>query len=291
MLAFILSQPRSGSTVLSAMLDRRKGVVCLPESSFPQVLGAITKKERQDKRWLAALYLGSTLPPLPKPPTPLTLNEVEDCIRGEDEEILYNIGHAVAKKLGRKANEITHVVWKTTRTPGLQSLPQSLGGKFVILRRCIYNVYLSQFSVQFGEKNRNPLRFALVNQSYEHAFSKLRTENKYDLRYDEIPNRFEDLCEFLQIMDRENWLTPLSTIHQVSKDVPWLKDSTKPFVNNDEKKLNLLSDKQKNRLRLCLNIAQKVRFLLGPVRTYYDNWSLNHARYVARMHIDGLMPS
>ena len=56
-LAFILSLPRSGSTVLSAMLDRKKGIVSPPESSFPQMLGTLTPEERADKRWLAALYL------------------------------------------------------------------------------------------------------------------------------------------------------------------------------------------------------------------------------------------
>jgi hypothetical protein len=78
-LAYILSQPRSGSTVLTAILDKRKGVVCMPEASFPQVLGQISKKERMDRRWMADLHVGSTFTA-----TALNLEDAEKCLDAFD---------------------------------------------------------------------------------------------------------------------------------------------------------------------------------------------------------------
>lgn len=124
-LVYILSQPRSGSTVLTALLDKRKGVVCMPESSFPQVLGQISGKELGDRRWLAALYLGSTFPP-----TPLTLDDAERCMTGSEAEILCNLGKALASELGRNPDEVRHVVWKTTRMVGMHQGPVAAGGRF-----------------------------------------------------------------------------------------------------------------------------------------------------------------
>ena len=89
--AFVISEPRSGSTVLTAMLDRRKGVLSMPESSFPQVLGYLRRAERTDPRRLAAIYLGSTFVP-----TPLKFSEIESCMTGSDQNVLDQLAGATA---------------------------------------------------------------------------------------------------------------------------------------------------------------------------------------------------
>lgn len=287
MLGFILSQPRSGSTVLSAMLDRRKGVVCLPESSFPQVLGAITKRERQDKRWLAALYLGSTFPPLPKPPTPLSLNDAESYMNGSNEEILIALGKAVADKIGHNPAEVNTIIWKTTRTIGMHRGPLSTSGKFVVLRRHLHNIYDSQFRVDFGIRNRHPYRFGVFTQSYEHAFSRLPSERTFELNYEEIPQRFTDLLQFWGVKDQGEWESGHSTIDLVAQSGHWLSQATQDFRNDDPEKRAKINNRVLQVVDKAQQFTRPLRAFMGPLRSYYDNLSLNHIRSVARMHIEG----
>ncbi len=290
MLAFILSQPRSGSTVLSAMLDRRKGVVCLPESSFPQVLGAITKKERQDKRWLAALYLGSTFPPRPKPPTPLTIDDAEACMTGSNEEILIALGKAVAAKIGHNPNEVNTVVWKTTRTIGMHRGPLSTSGKFVVLRRHLHNIYDSQFRVDFGIRNRRPYRFGVFTQSYEHAFAKLPVDRTFQLAYEEIPERFVELLNFLGVEDRGEWESGASTIDLVAQSGDWLAQATQEFRNDDPEKRAKMDARLLKTVDSAMFWTRPLRLFMGPVRRYFDISSLNDIRADARLHLEGKMP-
>ena len=290
MLAFILSQPRSGSTVLSAMLDRRKGVVCMPESSFPQVLGAIRPEERADKRWLAALYMGSTFPPLPRPPTPLTLDDAESCMRDSISDSLLNLGRAVASKLGRNPQEVTDVVWKTTRTPGMISGPLSTGGKFVVLRRHAHNVYESQFRVDFGKANQNPFRYGIFANSYENVFSRLPVGRPFEIDYERIPKDLANLLHFLEIPDEGEWGTGSSTIDLVSQRAHWLTEATKEFKNDDASKRARLDVGRVRSLNFALHATSLFRPFMKPLRDYYDTLSLNHIRSVARMHISGEIP-
>jgi len=285
MLAFIVSQPRSGSTVLSAMLDRRKGVVCLPESSFPQVLGSITKTERHDKRWLAALYLGSTFPPRPKPPTPLTIDDAEACMNGSNEEILLALGKAVASKIGHNPAEVNTVIWKTTRTIGLHRGPLSTSGKFVVLRRHLHNIYDSQFRVDFGIRNRNPYRFGVFTQSYEHAFSRLPSGRTFELNYEEIPRRFSDLLQFLGVRDQGEWDTGTSTIDLVAQSGNWLSQATQDFRNDDPEKRAKMDESLLQVVDRAQRFTHPLRPFMGPVRRYFDKKSLNDIRDEARRHV------
>ena len=269
-LAFILSQPRSGSTVLTAMLDKRKGVVCMPESSFPQVLGMISEKERSNPRWLAALYRASTFPPRPAPPTPLMIRDAEKCMGGTNEEILFSLGKALATKLGRDESAVQTVVWKTTRTIGLHVGPMSTSGKFIILRRNPYNVFESQFRVEFGLRNRNPFRYAIFSQSYECAFKTVPAARKIELEYDEIPERFIELLAFLQIDSNSEWEQQVSSINIASQTVPWLSEVTGNFRNNDASKRDRLSNGQKSYLSFCLFSTKFLRPLTLPLRRHYD---------------------
>lgn len=276
-LAYILSQPRSGSTVLTALLDKRKGVVCMPESSFPQVLGVISKNERMDKRWLAALYLGARFPP-----GPLNIDDAEACMNGSDEEILFSLGKAVATKLGRDPEQITNVIWKTTRMIGMHKGPLSTSGKFVILRRNVHNVFESQSRFEFGVKNRIPYRYAIFVQSYEHALQRCPQNRTFQMNYDDLPGIIEPLLSFLEIEDQGQWQSGRSAMDIVAENCSWLTDITSEFKNSDPEKRSRLKPTQIKRLNYFLSLTKPFKPFMGPVRRYFDNRSLGHVREIAR---------
>lgn len=284
-LIFVLSEPRSGSTVLSAMLDRRRGVISLPESSFPQVLGMVTDDERNDPRKLAALYLGSTFPPGPKPPTPLTAEDAARCMEGSDEQILSNLGLALARKIGRNPGDVSTVLWKTTRTIKMNRGPLGTSGKFVVLRRNRQNIFESQFRVDFGVRNRNPWRYAIFAQSYENAFESLPKDRTYHLDYERIPEQFADLLKFMDAQDLGEWETGSSSLELLSQTTPWLTTVTQEFKNTDAEKRERLDPVQKRSLDRALMWTRPIRPLMGPIRDYYDKRSLGHIREDAKVHV------
>jgi hypothetical protein len=276
-LAYILSLPRSGSTVLSALLDRQKGVVSPPESSFPQVLSVITDKERADKRWLAALYIGSTFVP-----TPLSLEEAEACMVGSDEEILVSLGLAIAEKLKRDSALIRLIVWKTPRTVGMSKVPLATSGKFVVLRRNPHNVFESQFRVAFGENNRNPYRFAIFRESYEHAFARLPRERVFEMEYDSLPGVLTPLQTYLGAENTGEWEDYESSLEMASKELSHMKTVTATFENKDPAKRANLQPSQIASLEFAIKLARPLRSLLGPVRAFYDRQSMGPIRERAR---------
>lgn len=272
-LAYIVSLPRSGSTVLSAMLDQYRGVVSPPESSFPQVLSSITKEERSDPRMLAALYHGATFPP-----TQINLDEAEACMRGSNEEILIALGKAVAAKLGRDPELIHSVVWKSPKTVGMQAAPLATTGRFIVLRRNPHNVYESQFRVSFGEKNRNPLRFALLRESYELAFSKLPEDRRLDVHYDEFPGVLPQILEFIGIPNAEKWENHQSSLQLASDALSYMSEVTSEFVNKDAQKRARLKGITVGILEASMILTRPLRPLLGPIRTHFDHESLKLIR-------------
>lgn len=272
-LAYILSLPRSGSTVLSALLDRKKGIVSPPESSFPQVLGVISKKERQDQRWLAALYLGATFPP-----TPLSLDDAEACMHGSNEEILTALGKAVAVKLDRDPEQLKVIVWKTPRTVGMHAGPLSTAGKFIVLRRNPHNVFESQFRVDFGKNNRNPYRFAIFRESYEHAFSRLPKDRVFQLEYDDLPGVLPKLMNYLGVDDRGEWESSRSSLDLAAENCSWMTEVTKEFQNKDPEKRARLDPQQVTRLEHAMKLARPLRPLMEPIRSYFDHQSMGPIR-------------
>ena len=277
MLTYILSQPRSGSTVLTAILDKRKGIVCMAESNFPQVLGTLSKSERTNKRWLAALYLGSRLAP-----DPLDIDDAEACMDGSDDEILIALGKAVAKKLGRDPGEVTHVVWKTTRSIGMHHGPIATCGKFVALRRNTYNVFESQSRFVHGVNNRHPFRYALFSHSYEHALNRCPADRTFQLEYDDLPGILPDLLAFMEVTDKGEWETQGSILDGVAKECDWLSQVTGEFHNTDEKKRAQLDPAMKKRLAFALAMASALRPLMGPVRKHFDAISIDYAVTAAK---------
>lgn len=282
-LAFILSLPRSGSTVLTSMLDQRKGVISPPESSFPQVLGELTPEERADPRLLAALYIASTFPG-----TPLTLEEAETCMCGSDQEILIRIGKALAGKLGRNPDEISLVVWKTTRTICMNRGPLATDGRFVILRRHPHNVFESQFRVHFGLHNRRAWRFALFRESYENAFAKIPAERRIDMDYEDIPARMDELLGFLGITDTGLWNTGSSSLEHVAANRPWLSQILQEFRNDDAEKRARLDTNQMRSLDYWLKAVKLAHPLMPVLRRHYDMLTLNHIRSQAQILLSGV---
>jgi len=272
-LAFILSLPRSGSTVLTAQLDRIEGVACAPESSFPQILGHLTRSERNDPQRLAALYLSSTFTP-----TPLDLQEAAVCMAGTDEDILTSLGLAVAAKLGRDPQRVRVVVWKTPRTVGMLAAPLGTRGKFVIIRRNLHNVYESQFRVEFGTNNRKPLRFAVFRESYEHAFARIPVGRKMEIEYDQLPGILPEVAAFIGINEIKPWQEGCSNLEMAAATRAHMTEVTSEFHNRDAEKRARLDPAQVRALDKALAMARPLRPFLGPVRSYFDCQSLGHIR-------------
>jgi len=277
MLTYILSTPRSGSTVLTALLEKKKGIICMPESSFPQILGSLDQKERSNERWLAALYIAGTFPP-----TPITLDEAEACMGGNDEEILFALGKALATKLSRPADEVTEVVWKTTRTIGMHKGLLATKGKFVIIHRNPLNVFESQFRVSFGKGNRNPLRFAVFNESYQNAFNRIPQDRKYELKYDDLPGALDGLLDFLGVEDYGEWPDGKGAMDLVAERCSWLNQITSEFENTDSLKRDRLDTKTVNQVNTAMAFARPLRPLLGPIRSYFDGRSVSSIRSRAK---------
>lgn len=276
-LAYILSLPRSGSTVLSAQLDKKKGIVSPPESSFPQVLGAISKEERNNPRWLAALYHGSTFVP-----TPLSLDEAEACMKGSNQEILISLGLAVAGKLHRDPAEIRSIVWKTPRTVGMLDGPLSTTGKFIVLRRNPQNVFESQFRVEFGKNNRNPYRFAIFRESYEHAFKRIPKERVFAMEYDDLPGVLPELLAFLGLTDSGDWEHFESSLDMAAKHCSHMTQVTSEFRNTDPQKRANLDPRQVASLARAMSWSRPLRPFMGPVRAFFDNQSMGPIRERAK---------
>lgn len=278
---YILSLPRSGSSVLSALLDRQKGLVAVPESAFPQILGTLSPAERKDRRWLAALYLGAAMSP-----TPLNLDEAEECMIGDDQEMLARIGLAVARKMGRDPSEIQGVVWKTPKVTAALDGPLATNGVFVVLRRNPHNVFESQFRFHFGANNRRPLRFAIFRESYESGFDRIPGSLKIDVEYDALPGAIDSILEFAGLENAGTWENHVSTLARASEQCYWLKGIDSQFVNRDAEKRGNLEPAQVRNLDRALKLARALRGLLLPIRHHFDRVSVGHIRTRAVGHLE-----
>jgi hypothetical protein len=255
----------------------------MPESSFPQVLGTLSKKERKDPQWLAALYLGSTMVP-----TPIAFSEALACMEGSDEKILTALGKLMAQKTGRDPSKVSVVVWKTTRTIGMNQGPLATAGKFVVLRRNPLNVFESQFRVGFGGNNRRAWRFALFARSYESAFGKLPMQRTLEVEYEKIPETMPSLLSYMGLEDQGDWEEGVSGLEAVAKECSWLNEITGEFRNTDEEKRKRLDRCQKSNLESAMHWVRPLNPLLKPIRSYYDRKSLEHIRLEAKQYINSL---
>jgi hypothetical protein len=103
---YITSLPRSGSTVLTRILDQLEDVLCLPESFFAAALSHVSADEWRDKRRMAALFVVCC-----SDGSPLTLEEAESCIHADKEQTLDALASAVAVKAGRDPAKVRIVAW------------------------------------------------------------------------------------------------------------------------------------------------------------------------------------
>lgn len=252
---FIVSVPRSGSTLLTNLLDTSEDVVCPPESFFPAVLEMLDASEMHDRRKIAALFVVSC-----SDGSPLTLDEAEACIKLSKHETLDALAIAIAVKLGRDPAPIKTVVWKFTRMVGCWKFASEIGGKFIILHRNLHNVYESQFRVPFGAKNKNPARFALFSASYDAAFSGYPNERTLWLDYPEIPSRMTEIVKWIGSSGRKRESNN-NTLNAVSDKNPWHANINKPFDNRDAEKLRNLKWWQSTGFRLSRTLLKP----LGPL--------------------------
>ena len=272
-LVCVYSLPRSGSTVLIAELDRLDSVICLPESYFPQVLELLSPEELADRRQLAAYFMASS-----PSGSLLTFEEAEQCmVPGDWAATLSKLGTESARKIGRSADEIKVVIWKTTRIIGRWRLFHSAGGRFVLLRRHKYNVFESQFRVQFGIHNRNPLRFAVFHESYEAVFTRLPAEDTFEVEYDTIPDQYAPLRDWLKVSGdlRAGGESSLESTHAGKS---WHGGLLDGFKSKDHIKRENVVGLQRILISTGIILVRPLRPLLGYLRDYYDKGIMQQIR-------------
>jgi hypothetical protein len=252
---FIVSVPRSGSTLLTNLLDANEDVICPPESFFPAVLEMIDSSEMRDRRKIAALFVVSC-----SDGSPLTLDEAEACVQVDKQQTLDALALAIARKLGRDPELILTAVWKFTRMVGCWKFANGIGGKFIVLHRNLLNVYESQFRVPFGAKNKNPARFALFAASYDAAFSGYPNERTLRLNYPEIPSRMTEIVRWIGSSGNKRD-TDSNSQNAVTDTNPWHANINKPFDNRDAEKLRNLRWWQSAGFRLTRTLLKP----MGPL--------------------------
>jgi hypothetical protein len=263
-LVVILSLPRSGSTVLTAELDRHVGVVSVPETYFP---GAVEYAARR------RIAISSRLPELfaacCDAGVPLEPAELAECMDPADwRRTLLDIGLRVARRAGRSAEAVTTVIYKTTRLVSLTNLLREAGARFIVLRRDMLNVFGSQFRVDFGVYNRQPLRFAMFHESYEAVFSALPRERVLDVEYGRIPSLLPQTLEW--IGSGNGYWTEGTSSHAIAATQPWHAGLLDGFKDSDSEKRAALSARQRQTLLTCQEAVRVLRPVLGAVRQRCD---------------------
>jgi len=273
-LACVYSLPRSGSTALMAQLDRWKGIVCIPESYFPQMLELLTPEEFSNSKRMAELFLASS-----DSGSALTLDEAERCMVPNDAtETLKRLGLTCAEKTQRDPAQVKAVVWKTTRIVGRWKLFARAGGRFIVLRRNPLNVFESQFRVDFGRNNRNALRFAAFAESYEAAFARLPKHLTARIDYESIPEQLPTILSFLGLSHQELWTSGHSLLARTAATRDWHGRILDDFQSRDSEQSKNLSVTQRFALRFGRTMFLPARPVTGMLRDYYDRGVMDYLR-------------
>jgi len=274
---FLVSVPRSGSTVLSAILDRREDVVVLPESHFPQLLDMLPDAELHDPRLLTQLFqMTCTDGPF------LSEEQTEACMEPDRGRTLRNLGMHVAANAERDPAGIRVVVWKATRMTGRWRTLIADGGRFVVLRRNPVNVFESQHRVHFGLHNRNPLRFAAFAASYEAGFKRCPVDRVFALDYPEIPEKVEALCAWIGSRGGER-PEGTSTLQRTSATAYWHRDVLGEFRDDDAAKRGRVPAATRLAVEWGIASLRALPFLADWVRDFADarEFSALHSRALA----------
>jgi hypothetical protein len=274
--SLVLSLPRSGSTVLTSMLARRADVLCLPESFFPGLLDWLTPEDWNDPEWMAALFCASC-----SDGSPLTIDEAMPCMEGGAERGLAALARRVAEKDGRDPDAIRAVVWKATRLVGSHRTTDSLGWKYVILKRPEINVFESQFRVPFGMKNRDPLRFALFAASYEAAFRSYPVERKKEVRYGDIPRDLGGILDWIGSSGVEEGQADSKVLARTAGTKPWHAAIGSEFRDDDAAKLANLDARLKGRFEKARRLIGILPILGGLARQRADRRQADALRNAA----------
>lgn len=269
---FIVSVPRSGSTVLTTMLDRHEDVLCLPESHFPALLYRIDAGDLSNPDLVAALFLASCTDG-----SPLTFEEARDCVRGDRDATLDSLATKVAVKVGRDPETIKVVVWKYTRLVGASRDLAKSGGRFIILRRNPLNVFESQFRVPFGRHNRNPVRFALFEASYETTFAKYPRNTTMRINYPDLPNSIASVIGWVGSNGRPR-SDSAQGVGEHSGKMPWHSEITKPFRNSDAAKIRNLTSSQVTSYRLARTFLAWLPLIGRLARHFADQREIDACR-------------
>lgn len=261
----VYSLPRSGSTVLIAQLERIKGIVCVSESYFPQILEFLSPTVLADSEKLAAIYLASS-----PDGSLLSFDEVVKCIFPfEHKKTLTQLGLAYAVKTNRDPSQIRYIVWKTTRLIGRWKIFAGADGRFIVLRRNPINVFESQFRVTFGIHNRNAIRFILFRESYESAFARFPLKSTFSIDYESIPDQIPLLLLWLSL-DDVSWSEAESSLASTSAKNAWHSGVMSSFESKDFIKRMRIQKLSRILLRLGQILFRAFRPLLGPIRDYHD---------------------
>lgn len=264
-LFFIVSLPRSGSTVLTAELDRFEGVVCAPESYFPFMLPFLESGKERSRRDWARIFLESC-----DAGFVLSEDELARLIDPSDWRATFlEIGKACAQKSGRDPESIRAVVWKSTRALSGHAVVKATGARFILLRRNPINVFDSQFRVEFGIHNRNPARFAAFRQSYEWLFAKFYAQPTFGLEYEKIP---DELPRLLAWMGVPNVLRQSgeSTMARTVAQCEWHKGLLDGFESKDAEKRRNIGVWRRAIFWGATAAFWPLRFYLGRLRVKYD---------------------
>lgn len=273
---FLVSMPRSGSTILTNLLDANEGVICPPESFFPAALEWIHAEEMSDRQKIGAIFVVSC-----SDGSPLTVPEATACVTDDKHETLDNLALAIARKMGRDPEKIQSVVWKFTRMVGSWHFAQRIGGRFIILERNPLNVYESQFRVPFGIKNHSPVRFALFASSYQSAFRKYPTASTLRLDYSNIPKLLASIEDWIGSTGIKR-LTSKSALSEIAERNPWHANINKPFEDRDSQKLQNLSHWQIISIRITSIALQWIPLIPILARKIADKRQMQSIRRQAQ---------
>jgi hypothetical protein len=262
-------------------LDRIEGIVCLPESYFPQVIELLTSTEQLDPYVLAAFFLASS-----PSGALLSFQEAVDCmVPGNHQQTFKRLGLAMAHKTKREPSKIKTVVWKTTRIIGKWRLFANAEGRFIILRRNPVNVFDSQFRVDFGRFNRNTLRFSAFKESYEAIFSRMPTDLCLSVDYESILEQLPNINNWLGVQGT-SWVDVDSSIAQTHGKNDWHNGVMEGFESSDAIKRKNITGKQLMMLEISQKITKPFRPLLALLRDYFDSQIMKQIRKDAEEIMD-----
>lgn len=261
---FVASLPRSGSTVLTHMLDQREDVLALPESFFPATLELVDDATFSQRELMAGLFIASC-----SDGAPLDFNETLECITPDRKETLDRLATAIARHMERDPAKIRVVIWKATRIVGCWKFAESMGGRFLILDRPLLNIYNSQFRVHFGQKNRNPLRFSLFAASYEWAFRHYPANKTRRLAYANIPSEIEAIAKWAGSEGKMR-AEGESAVSRTAGNNAWHSGIGSQFQNRDREKLAEVKKFDAMAIRVFTTVIQLIPLFARFSRTIAD---------------------